>query len=190
MSQPIALDDSDALGLRGSNLRGTDGAAHVAVSSLPPFDDYHALVTPLLAGTTTGPLQIDGADVDGVSADLVPHYILVTVNPGDDVTAATRLSSGKPEVLMVRPGETLEITSESAITDLYFIAVDATAAATTYTGGSYIMPKADTDLADWLAEMGHLTFASADTVRRASVAVSDVYGTNYATVSVQGVSYA
>lgn len=162
----------------------------VQIDSLPPSNDYHTLVTPLLSGSPTGPLQIDGVDVDDATADLVPHYILVVVNPGDDVTAATRLKAGMPETMFVRPGETLEITSESAITDMYFIAVDATAAATTYTGGTYIMPKADTDLADWLAEMGHLTFDSADSVKRVLFSVSDVYGTNYATVSVQGVSYA
>lgn len=162
----------------------------VQLDSLPPASDYHSLVTSLLSGSPTGPLQIDGADVDGATADLVPHYILVVVNPGDDVTAATRLKAGYPETLMVRPGDTLEITSESAITDVYFVAVDATAAATTYTGGSYIMPKADADLTDWLAEMGHVSFNSADVVKRATVAVSDVYGTNYATIAIQGVSYA
>lgn len=162
----------------------------VKLDSLPPASDFHPLVTPLLSGSPTGPLQIDGVDVDGGTADLVPHYVLVCVNPGDDVTGATRLKAGYPETLLVRPGETIEIISESAITDVYFIAVDATAAATTYTGGAYIMPKADTDLADWLAEMGHVTFNSADTVRRATVSVSEVYGTNYATVAIQGVSYA
>lgn len=49
-------------------------------------------------------------------------YLRVTVNPGDDVTAATRLLNGYPEVYNVYPGETLEIESDTAITDVYAIA--------------------------------------------------------------------
>lgn len=53
-------------------------------------------------------------------------YIKVTVNPGDDVTAATRLTNRYPEVFFVYPGETLEIESDTAITDVYAIAALAT----------------------------------------------------------------
>lgn len=53
-------------------------------------------------------------------------YLLVTVNPGDDVTAATRLTNKYPDVFIVAPGETLEIESDTAITDVYAIAVLAT----------------------------------------------------------------
>ena len=52
-------------------------------------------------------------------------YLKVTVNPGDDVTAATRLAAGYPEVFLVYPGETLEIESDTAITDVYAIAAVA-----------------------------------------------------------------
>lgn len=49
-------------------------------------------------------------------------YLKVTVNPGDDVTASTRLLNGYPEVYFVYPGDTLEIESDTAITDVYAIA--------------------------------------------------------------------
>lgn len=165
----------------------TGGRAHVSVSSVPPWNDYFSAVSPSLSGTPTGPLKVDGVG----TASLVPHYILAVVNPGDDVTAATRLMNGKPECFFVRPGETLEINADTAITDVYFVAVDAASAAPAdYTGNAYIMALADATAADWLAQMCHLTFDSTDTVKKVTVAVSDVYSTNYLSVSVQGVSYA
>jgi hypothetical protein len=48
--------------------------------------------------------------------------LLVTVNPGDDVTAATRLRNGYPEVFEVLPGEKLTISSSVAITKVYALA--------------------------------------------------------------------
>ena len=62
-------------------------------------------------------------------------YLKVTVNPGDDVTAATRLANGYPEVHFVYPGETLELETDVAITDVYAIAA-LTAVATPLVGGS------------------------------------------------------
>lgn len=62
-------------------------------------------------------------------------YLKVTVNPGDDVTAATRLANGYPEVHLVYPGETLELEADVAITDVYAIAA-LTAVATPLAGGS------------------------------------------------------
>lgn len=59
----------------------------------------------------------------------------VTINPGDDVAAATRLANGYPEVHIVYPGETLELESNVAITDVYAIA-ELTAVATPLVGGS------------------------------------------------------
>lgn len=163
------------------------GKREVSVSSLPPDDDFHAAVSPSLSGTPTGPLKVDGVG----TASLVPHYVLAVVNPGDDVTAATRLQNGKPECFFVRPGETLEINADTAITDVYFVAVDAASAApANYTGNAYIMALADTDAADWLAQMCRLSFSSADVVKKVTLAASDVYSTNYLSVSVQGVSYA
>lgn len=62
-------------------------------------------------------------------------YLKVTVNPGDDVTAATRLLAGYPEVFFVYPGETLELESDTAITDVYAIAA-LTSVATPLQGGA------------------------------------------------------
>lgn len=62
-------------------------------------------------------------------------YLKVTVNPGDDVTAATRLANGYPEVHFVYPGETLELQTDAAVTDVYAIAA-LTAVATPLVGGS------------------------------------------------------
>lgn len=62
-------------------------------------------------------------------------YLKVTVNPGDDVVAATRLVNGYPEVHIVYPGETLELESNVAITDVYAIGA-LTAVATPLVGGS------------------------------------------------------
>lgn len=53
---------------------------------------------------------------------------LVTINPGDDVLAATRLIAGYPEAIYVSPGEALEISSSVAITSVYVIAVGAVGA--------------------------------------------------------------
>ena len=53
-------------------------------------------------------------------------YLKVTVNPGDDVIAATRLANGYPEVFFVYPGETIEVESDTAITAVYAIAALAT----------------------------------------------------------------
>lgn len=185
MSNPIALADPTAAAAQGiTNLRGNEGAAHV-VDAGPAY--FRALVTPSLSASPTGPLKVDGVG----TANLVPHYVLAVVNPGDDVTAATRLQNGNPECFFIRPGESLEIVSDTAITDVYFVAVDADSAAPlNYTGNAYIVTLADADLADWLANMAKLTFGSSDVVKKVVIAASDVYATNYMTVSVQGVSYA
>ena len=62
-------------------------------------------------------------------------YLKVTVNPGDDVAASTRLATGFPEVYFVYPGETFELESSVAITDVYAIAA-LTDVATPLVGGS------------------------------------------------------
>lgn len=49
-------------------------------------------------------------------------WLKVVVNPGDDVNAATWLLAGTPEVMVILPGQTLSIWSESSITKVYAIA--------------------------------------------------------------------
>lgn len=53
---------------------------------------------------------------------------LVTINPGDDVAAATRLNSGYPDVVFVPGGESVEISSDVAITTAYVIGIGAVGA--------------------------------------------------------------
>jgi hypothetical protein len=166
------------------------------MSGYPVIDHNEAnpkfLVTPEIAGTPTPKVLIDGVG----TASLIPYYILVTVNPGDDVTGATRLQNGFPDVLTLTPDNSLEITANVAITDLYLIAVGntsagpETAAPANYTGNYGIVANTEADAADWLAQQIHFTFSSADNVRRVRIACTPIFGTNYATVSVEGLSYA
>lgn len=145
------------------------------------------LVTPEISGTPTPEIEIDGVG----TGTLAPHLLRVTVNPGDDVTAATRLQNGYPEVFWVQPGESLEITSSADITDVYLVGVDFdTTAPANYTGNAYIISRDDATLADWLANMAHFTFDAADEVKRIRISMSDVFNTSYARVKLEGVSYA
>lgn len=151
------------------------------------------MVVPEVSGTPTPTIVIDGES--GAGTDYVPRYVLVTVNPGDDVTGATRLMNGYPDVLMVQPEETIEIASDSAITDLYLIGVTVGAGGAavdidTFTDYACLIGRGDTDLADWLAQMKHLTFDSADEVKKVRVALTGAVDTNIKIVRVEGLSYA
>lgn len=151
------------------------------------------LATPEMSGTPTPYIIIDGESASGT--DYVPHYVLATINPGDDVTAATRLMKGYPDVLMVRPEETLEITSDSAITDVYLIGITVGAGGAavdidTYTDYAGLIGLGDTDLADWLAQQKHLAFDSADVVKKVRISMTAAVDTNVKIVSVEGLSYA
>lgn len=149
---------------------------------------FRPSVTPKIGGSPVGPIQADGVG----TANLTPHYWLVTVNPGDDVTAATRLKAGYPDCFLVAPGmEFPPILSDVAITDVYMIAVDALAATpANYTGNLYIVAKGDTSLANWLANMCHMTFDLAQAVKEVNAAVTAAYGSYYATAQIGGVSHA
>lgn len=161
------------------------------------------LVTPKISGTPMPMLLVDGVG----TASLIPYFVRVTINPGDDVTAASRLKAGYPDVITIFPGkESPEFDLSSAvdangnpvnITDLYLIAVGNTSAGPTtaapanYTGNAYIVAATETDDSDWLAQMVHLTMDSGDKARRAKIKVSDVIASNYVYVNVEEVaSYA
>ena len=47
----------------------------------------------------------------------------VTLNPGDDAEAASRLNNGYPDVVFVPGGESVEISSDVAITTAYVIGI-------------------------------------------------------------------
>lgn len=160
-----------------------------------PVEDSPAaryLVTPEVSGTPTPMLLVDGVG----TASLIPYFLRATVNPGDDVTGATRLQSGYPDVVQINPDSQIEITSDTAITDLYLIGVGntsagpATAAPANYTGNAYIVANTETDAADWLAQQVHMTFDSSDDVRKVRITLGPVVGTNYAYINVEGSSYA
>lgn len=150
------------------------------------------MVTPQISSTPTPKLLIDGVG----TASLIPYYLLATVNPGDDVTGATRLQNGYPDVVQLNPDSQIEITSDTAITDLYLISVGNTSAGPTtaapanYTGNAYIIANTDTTAANWLAQMVHMTFDSADAVKKVRITLGPVVGTNYAYITVEGLSYA
>lgn len=151
------------------------------------------LVTPEISGTPTPSIILDGESPAGT--DYIPRYVLCTINPGDDVTGATRLMNGYPDVLMVQPGETLEITAGSAITDLYLIGIvigagGAAVDIDTFTDYAALIGRGDTDTADWLAQQKHLTFDSSDDVRKVRVTLTEAIDTNVKLVRIEGVSYA
>lgn len=181
---PIALNETHVL---NGNQHGTDGSAHV-------IDHNEAnpryMVTPEISGTPTPKLLIDGVG----TASLIPYNLRVTINPGDDVTGATRLLNGYPDVLTISPDSSIEIASDSAITDIYLIGIGnvtpVTAAPANYTGNAYIVTNNETDVADFLAQQAHMTFDSADDVRKVRITIGPVIGTNYAVVTVEGLSYA
>lgn len=161
------------------------GAIPVAQSDAVPT--YRAAVDPEISGTPTPEIEIDGVG----TGTLAPHLIRITVNPGDDVTAATRLQAGYPEVAWCLPEETISIRSSAAITDVYLIGVDFdTTAPANYTGNAYIISRDDATLADWQAQMAHFTFDAADNVREVVITMSALFNTNYARVKVQGISHA
>lgn len=171
--------------------KGTNGSAHVTLDSLPA--DYRYMVTPEISGTPTPSIVIDGES--GSGTDYVPRYVLITVNPGDDVTAATRLMNGYPDVLMLQPEQSIEIASDTAITDVYVIgiAVGAGGAALdidTFTDYNCLIGRGDTDVADWLAQMTHWTFDSADAVKLFRAQLTGAVDTNVKILRGEGLSYA
>lgn len=166
----------------------------VQINSLPPSDDFHNIVTPDIGTTPTGLIEVDGVG----TASLIPYYTLVTAFSGDgsDVAAATRLQAGQPEVDLLNPEGVIELLSATAITDVYLVAVGntsagpKTAAPADYTGNAFIIANTDADPADWQAQMAHFVFDPADNVRRVRLTCTPIYGTNYMSINISGVSYA
>jgi len=161
----------------------TDGAVHAVF----PSEIQRSLVDPTISSAVTPEIEIDGVGTGTLS----PHLIRITANPGDATNAATRLQAGYPECFWCQPGEAVEITSDSAITELYIIGVDYdTTAPANYTGNAYIISRDDADLSDWQTNMASFAFSSADDVRRVRIEMSAVFNTSYARVKVMGFSYA
>lgn len=170
--------------------KGVDGAA-VTINHNEANPRY--LITPDLAGNPTPEILLDGESAAGT--DYIPRYALVTVNPGDDVTAATRLMNGFPDVIMVQPGETLEINAGEAITEVHLIGIvfgagGAAVDIDTFTDYAGLIGRGDTDLADWIAQDKKFTFDLADDVRKVRIIMTDALDTNVKLIRVEGLSYA
>lgn len=172
--------DLDVAGAYDEPLKGTDGAAHVAVTDTVPT--YRTAVDPEISGTPTPEISVDAAGSGFV------YFVRATVNPGDDVTGATRLLNGYPSIDWCLPGETISIRSSVAITDVYLVGVIS---GTTYTSTAYGIGLAETDLADAMAEQAHFTFDESDNVREVVITVSNTFTSGQlCRVKVQGVSHA
>lgn len=146
-------------------------------------------VTPTIATVPTAEIECDG-DLT-TATDQPPLYWRIVVNPGDDPTGAASLLNGQPEVLTLQPGDTRTIgPTNVAITEVHAIAVGSAALPADYSGGAYIISKAETDPADALAQRAKFVFSSVDDVREVEVSSSAVFGTYYMRLIVSGVSYA
>lgn len=156
------------------------GAIPVAQSDAVPT--YRTAVDPEISGVVTPEISVDAAG-SGFA-----YFVRATVNPGDDVTGATRLLNGYPGIDWCLPGETISIRSSVAITDVYLVGVIS---GTTYTSTAYGIGLTETDLADALAEQAHFTFDEVDNVREVVITVSPTFTSGQlCRVKVQGVSHA
>jgi CheY-like chemotaxis protein len=86
-------------------------------------------------------LEVEGRLVTAVSSTAgaveLTHEargLRVTVNPGDDVQAATRLLAGYPDVINCWPNQPLQIAVSAAITDVYACATLSDVASAIQTG--------------------------------------------------------
>lgn len=147
------------------------------------------VVCPTIAGVPTPEIECDG-DLT-TATDQPPLYWRVTINPGDDPTGAAALLNGQPEVMVVLCGDTLSIgPTDVAITSVHAVAVGSAALPADYTGGAYIISKAETDAADALAQRAKWEFAESYDVREVILTASAVFSTYYSRLICQGVSYA
>lgn len=132
------------------------------------------------------------ADGDLTSAtDQVPVKWLAIINADDDVAAAQALMDGGPNVVEILPGAQKQpvvyaddgITPET-ITTIYAVCISSAAVPADYTGGTYILSDADTQIANALANMAKFEFSSGLGATVARLLATPVYGTNYSQLSV------
>lgn len=69
-------------------------------------------IIPSITGVITGEIFLDALTTAQITG------IKVTPNPGDSVTAATRLANGQPDVISIAPNESKQISSSAPITNL------------------------------------------------------------------------
>ena len=147
-----------------------------------------AQIIPKIGGTATGRIIIDAAALNAV---IVAR---ATVNATDDANAANRLATTLQDVYPLNLGESLRITSDTAITTCYIIGH-----ATSDDSGAYSAPTARTLLASNVTEASYITtavkfdFDVADNVRVVELTLSNGHtdGTtdkNIAVLNIAGYS--
>lgn len=120
--------------------------------------------TPTVSGTSTAEVTLDA----GTGNTLIG--MRVTANPGDSVTAATRLMNKYPDCVLSAAGDSIRITSSSAITNVTLVGVgDAT-----NTAGN-IISTAESTLSNVQAAMIEFDFNSSDDVRVVEITLSGTF---------------
>lgn len=143
----------------------TDSTGAPALNAVISAKAGAAQITPEISGVPTAEIQVDVL----TTAQIVGA--VATVNPGDAVEAATRLSARYPEVQLIGNDETVRFYSNSAITSIYvaFLAniavVEAAYSAPTATGTI----ATNTTLADFLTIQVPFEFDSVDAVNMVEV---------------------
>ena len=143
--------------------------------------EINSVVTPSI--TADGDLS--------TATDQVPLKWLAVINADDDVAAAQALMDGGPNVVEILPGAQKQpvvyaddgITPET-ITTIYAVCISSAAVPADYTGGTYILSDADTQIANALANMAKFEFSSGLGATVARLLATPVYGTNYSQLSV------
>lgn len=174
------LIDLDTPGATNEPWKGGEGEGHVRTSDIPAH--YREVVAPEISSTPVGLKTLDG------NTSNIIVGALVTVNPGDDVTAATRLGNKYPEVSLVAPDDVFTIAASAAITDLYLVGIHS--GTTAYTAGNAV--GVDTTTAAAISPvMLHYTFDAADEVKAVVIRTGKEYTSSQKMlVQVQGISHA
>lgn len=155
-----------------------------------PVDIPRPLVTPNVGGSPKG-LQQFGDGTNDV------FYLRVLLNAGDDVVASEALQDGWPDVILLLPGEALQLVSDVAITRVDIVAIGDTTSGSLSSGE--LVTRAET-AANFLLALVSFAFDSTDDVHQVHLKATPPYsaGTagapavtaDYVDVSVAGVSYA
>lgn len=132
----------------------------------PPEAIPRIQVTPTVSGTSTAEVTLDA----GTSNTMIGARI--TANPGDSVTAVTRLMNKYPDCVLASLEESVRITASSAITNISLVGVgDAT-----NTAGNVISTSEST-LSNVQSAMLEFAFDSADDVRVVEIKLSGGFTT-------------
>ena len=120
----------------------------------------------LLDAGTTGSVELVGARV--------------TINPGSDAAASTRLTNTFPEVIVINPGESVRITSDVDITEVYIVGL----ASNTVASGTSTIIHSESTSATTLAAQINYSFAAG--VRALEITLLDAFASRYSRISVIG----